>query len=391
MTATLKTVSCSKSKYFIGKHFFLIFTLIYFAVYLKSVFFGFVEDDYGLIALDYKSAINETFHTHHFRPIMFLSYPLVNELFGKTAFAHHLVNFLIQYVNSLLALIIFSKWVGKIKIFFIVTIWNLLPWSVFPIVWISQRNDLLMTFFVFTSIYLMEKKSVLLASFSSLLAFLSKVTSLFFPIYMVLFYKKSKNFIYGGLITFLISLLCAWWGFRQYLIKPHLADLSFNLRMLNYCKNWVHGWISIVMPIPFFVNYLHFVIYGFFLVFFTLWARKYYLFTETSKKGVALALLLSITTAMNPELRVVFLQSFFFLLFVIASLKNPVLNKMFFIIALLFTAYILPANLLTQNKFDSAEYTGEMENAYKPSSSALYLNSYYPNLRQFFINAKSYL
>jgi len=117
MTATLKTVSCSKSKYFIGKHFFLIFTLIYFAVYLKSVFFGFVEDDYGLIALDYKSAINETFHTHHFRPIMFLSYPLVNELFGKTAFAHHLVNFLIQYVNSLFALILFSKWVGKIKIF----------------------------------------------------------------------------------------------------------------------------------------------------------------------------------------------------------------------------------------------------------------------------------
>jgi hypothetical protein len=391
MTSTLKTVSYNKSKYFIGKHFFLIFTLIYFVVYLKSVFFGFVEDDYGLIALDYKSAINETFQTHHFRPIMFLSYPLVSELFGKTAFAHHLVNFLIQYVNSLLALIIFSKWVGKIKIFFIVTIWNLLPWSVFPIVWISQRNDLLMTFFVFTSIYFMEKKSVLLASFSSLFAFLSKVTSLFFPIYMVLSYKNSKKFIYGGLITFLISLFCAWWGFRQYLIKPHLADLSFNLRMLNYCKNWVHGWFSIVMPIPFFVNYLHFLIYVFFLVFYTLWARKYYLFTETSKKAITLALLLSITTAMNPELRVVFLQSFFFLLFVIASLKNPVLNKMFFIIALLFTSYILPANFLTQNKFDSNEYTGVMENAYKPSSSALYLNSYYPNLRQFFINLKSYL
>jgi hypothetical protein len=129
----------------------------------------------------------------------------------------------------------------------------------------------------------------------------------------------------------------------------------------------------------------------FFLVFYTLWARKYYLFTETSKKAITLALLLSITTAMNPELRVVFLQSFFFLLFVIASLKNPVLNKMFFIIALLFTSYILPANFLTQNKFDSNEYTGVMENAYKPSSSALYLNSYYPNLRQFFINLKSYL
>lgn len=370
---------------------FVFFSLIYFTVYFRTLFFGYVEDDYGLISLTFYEALDQTFNTHHFRPLMFFSYPLVNFFFEKSIFAHHLVNFSIQYLNSILAILIFSKKIGFQRSLIAILIWNLLPWSCFPIIWVSQRNDLLMTFFVLLSIYYVYINNIKISAFLSFLAFLSKVTSLFFPIYIIYKSYINKKSLISGTLSLFASLVCAWWGFSQYVEKNHISDLSFLLKLLNYLKNWIHGWFSIILPVPFFLNIFYLFIYLIFLISFIIFLRKNFQLNNSSKEFFFISFLLSLTTAINPEMRVVFLQSLFFLLFIFSSIISFKFSKSLFFAVIFFTIFVFSTNIFVQEKFNSTEFSGELSNAYMPGSSALYLNNYYPFLRNFFIDIKEYI
>ncbi len=139
--------------------------LIPLLVYYQVIDFGFIlfddptyvtENSMVLSGLNAKSiywAFSEAYQ-FNWHPITWLSHMLDIELFGLNAGYHHLVNVLIHILNTLILFKLLYKTTGYLwRCAFIAGLFALHPLHVESVVWISERKDVLSTFFYFWALW----------------------------------------------------------------------------------------------------------------------------------------------------------------------------------------------------------------------------------------------
>ena len=89
-----------------------------------------------------------TIHASNWHPLTWLSHMLDCQLYGINAGWHHLTNLLFHIANTLLLFFVFQKMTGCFwQSVFVATLFALHPLHVESVAWISERKDVLSTFF----------------------------------------------------------------------------------------------------------------------------------------------------------------------------------------------------------------------------------------------------
>lgn len=134
----------------------LLSTLI---VYFKVVYFDFVNfDDFLYIIHNDHVATGlkwdniawafSSFHAANWHPLTWISHMMDVSFFGLNPAGHHIINVIFHSVNSLLLFYFFHHTTGQIwRSFIIAGLFALHPLHVESVAWISERKDVLSTFF----------------------------------------------------------------------------------------------------------------------------------------------------------------------------------------------------------------------------------------------------
>jgi len=89
-----------------------------------------------------------TIHAANWHPLTWLSHMLDVQLYGMKAGGHHLTNLLFHISNTLLLFIVFRRMTGALwRSAFIAALFALHPLHVESVAWVSERKDVLSTFF----------------------------------------------------------------------------------------------------------------------------------------------------------------------------------------------------------------------------------------------------
>ncbi|MBN1363600.1 MAG: glycosyltransferase family 39 protein, partial [Syntrophaceae bacterium] len=89
-----------------------------------------------------------TTHASNWHPLTWLSHMLDCQLYGLNPGGHHIINLLFHIVNSLLLFFVFRKMTGHLwRSVFVASLFALHPLHVESVAWISERKDVLSTFF----------------------------------------------------------------------------------------------------------------------------------------------------------------------------------------------------------------------------------------------------
>ena len=247
----------------IEKYYLIILFITSVLLMFDTIFYGFVSDDFSLVSSDFREAISSSLGVH-FRPFWYLSYPLLN-LISSSSYSHHIFNIVLFILSIYLAYKYINIKKTKLFSFISVLIWITLPWMVFPVTWISQRNDLLMIVFLLISLIQFEKQKTYSSMVFLFFGFLSKVNCFLLPLYFIFkSFKKSKSDFYKyiliQIVFFLISL-------RSYLVSLnlssniHLKNLSFQESIMNKIVHLFTGVTTQLFPIPYFTSKTHFGLY----------------------------------------------------------------------------------------------------------------------------------
>ncbi|NIM11448.1 MAG: tetratricopeptide repeat protein [Candidatus Aminicenantes bacterium] len=217
-----------------------------FLLYLNTLHYDFLKDDFRLIAenpriKDFNSFINtigskffafpDYPYLHYWRPVTLFSFYIDYQLWGLNASGYHLFNVLINAFNALLIFLIFYIVSKKILFsFFVSLFFSIHPSHVEAVSWISGRTDLLGAFFILAAILFfilfLKKKNGLFYLFTALfflLALLSKENSVLFPLLAV------------GLIFIVSAVETDKTGKRvKHILKKSLVTLPFWVMDLIY-------------------------------------------------------------------------------------------------------------------------------------------------------------
>jgi hypothetical protein len=102
------------------------------------------------VGLTYKSiawALSNTFAAN-WHPVTWLSHMLDVRLYGVNAWLHHLTSLFIHIANTLLLFLVFRKMTGKMwQSSLLAALFAIHPLHVESVAWISERKDVLSTFF----------------------------------------------------------------------------------------------------------------------------------------------------------------------------------------------------------------------------------------------------
>jgi protein O-mannosyl-transferase len=89
-----------------------------------------------------------TFHASNWHPLTWLSHMLDYQFYGMNPGWHHLTNLFFHIANTLLLFFVFRKMTGSLwQSAFIAALFALHPLHVESVVWVSERKDVLSTFF----------------------------------------------------------------------------------------------------------------------------------------------------------------------------------------------------------------------------------------------------
>jgi tetratricopeptide (TPR) repeat protein len=137
----------------------LVLALVTLAIYLPVANHGFSifdDNDYvtnnsivrrGLTWDGIKWAFT-TGHAANWHPLTWISHMLDCQLFGLDARAHHIVNVVIHAANTVFLFMLLLRWIGALwPGAFAAALFALHPLHVESVAWISERKDLLSTFF----------------------------------------------------------------------------------------------------------------------------------------------------------------------------------------------------------------------------------------------------
>ncbi|MGB2929872.1 MAG: tetratricopeptide repeat protein [Desulfobacterales bacterium] len=151
-----------------------------------------------------------TFHSANWHPLTWLSHMLDCELYGLNPAGHHWTQVEFHIVNTVLLFLILFKMTGALfKSAFVAALFALHPLHVESVAWVSERKDLLSTFFGLMMIFAYHRyvKSSVLKNYLLIIIFLSlglmaKPMLVTFPFVLLLLdfwplkrfqYKKNEN------------------------------------------------------------------------------------------------------------------------------------------------------------------------------------------------------
>lgn len=215
-----------------NKFFILIALFATLLVYSGSLSNGFIKnwDDGGYIiehSLIHKlnvenvKGIFSVFYKGNYHPLTTLMYALEYSIVGENPFLYHLNNLILHLLNVWLVFLFVSKLTKKSEIAFITSLlFGIHPMHVESVAWVSERKDVLYTFFFLGSmLYYMKYREVkekkakyLVFSIQALLlSLLSKSAAVTLPVVLLLidYFQKRKwewRMVFEKLPHFALSL-----------------------------------------------------------------------------------------------------------------------------------------------------------------------------------------
>jgi tetratricopeptide (TPR) repeat protein len=129
------------------------------SIYWQVVRFDFIYYDDGGYVFENHHVLNgwtkdglkwafTTQHSRHWHPLTWLSHMTDIQLFGLNPGFHHLASLMFHLANTLLLFLLFNRMTGqRLKSALVAALFALHPLHVETVVWISDRKDLLCTFF----------------------------------------------------------------------------------------------------------------------------------------------------------------------------------------------------------------------------------------------------
>jgi tetratricopeptide (TPR) repeat protein len=143
--------------------FILVFTIcIGYLSALDYGFSGYDDNQYitdndivkkGLTVQGFLWAFTE-YHASNWHPVTWLSHMLDVELFGQDPSGHHLTSLLFHIANALILFFLLQKLTGSLwRSAFVAILFGLHPLNVESVVWISERKNVLSTFFFLVTLY----------------------------------------------------------------------------------------------------------------------------------------------------------------------------------------------------------------------------------------------
>lgn len=296
---------------------------MYLTVYARALGYGFFDDDFYQEAVTWRTLGMAIRADPQFRPLFWVLFPATGSVFGKTPFAHHLVNHLLHLANCGLAIVVLRPRIGAGRAGVTVLAWNLLPQLAFPLGWIAQRNDPLMTLWLLVAMALHDRARRKLAWLAVAAAFLSKVTALAFPLAFThrAGLRRFSGDARAGWALFAISLAIAALAAHDDPLKAHLGGLALPALALNAVKNVAVGVASWFVPVPFLSGPL--AIAGWTVC---LAATGWLLARHGQRDAAAgslavVAVLLALPFAKNAELRISYAASLFALAALIGAIR----------------------------------------------------------------------
>jgi tetratricopeptide (TPR) repeat protein len=219
------------------------------AVFWPALHCGFItydDPDYVSSNPDVQHGLNRqsihwaltTAHAYNWHPLTWVSHILDCRLYGLQPAGHHLTSLLLHAANSVLLFLLLNRLTGALwPSAFVAAIFALHPLRVESVVWVSERKDVLSTFFWLLAVAAYARYA---AEFKVQPAALARMRG-----------ESSKFKVFYGLslVFFALGLMA----------KPMLVTLPFVLLLLDY---WPLGrlafgppfsWRLIVEKIPFFL------------------------------------------------------------------------------------------------------------------------------------------
>jgi len=207
----------------------LIITAVVFANTCSNSFIENLDDNVYILGnqfirhLDWHNLkeIFSVFFQGNYHPVTLLSYAIEYKFFGLNPFVFHLTNYILHLLNTLLVYWFIKQFTGKIWVAAITALFfGIHPMHVESVAWISERKDVLYTFFFLLSLisyvkYLsVEKKnSYLVWTFLwFLLSLLSKPAAVCLPFVLILLdyyrYRKiSRQMVINKITFFLLAII----------------------------------------------------------------------------------------------------------------------------------------------------------------------------------------
>ena len=250
-------------------HALLVVLIITFIAYFPSINNDFTTwDDQGYITQNFSLKTNsltdyfkkDRYVMGKYHPLTMISYAIEYSIVGLNPKQYHLDNFILHLLNTALVFLFSYLLSGWQIAAFVAVLFGIHPMHVESVAWISERKDVLYSFFYLTSIifyvyYLKNKKKVFYAATFLLfiLSLLSKGQAVTLPITLLLIdYFYQNNFSIKNIlnkIPFLI--LSLFFGiiaiFAQQLEIPvhshlstinkiHVIDYSFFEKMIHFAN-----------------------------------------------------------------------------------------------------------------------------------------------------------
>jgi len=136
---------------------FLILTIVMVYGQVKNFdFVGFDDQDYVTENIQVQKGLTvesviwtfTTFHSANWHPLTWLSHMLDCELYGLNPMGHHWTNIIIHLANTILLFLVLKLMTGAIwRSAFVAALFALHPLHVESVAWVSERKDVLSTFF----------------------------------------------------------------------------------------------------------------------------------------------------------------------------------------------------------------------------------------------------
>ncbi len=95
-----------------------------------------------------KWAFSNTEQAAYWAPLLWLSHQLAWQFFGANAWGHHLINVLLHAINTALVFLVFRRMTGATwRSLMLAALFGLHPLRVESVAWVTERKDVLSTFF----------------------------------------------------------------------------------------------------------------------------------------------------------------------------------------------------------------------------------------------------
>jgi len=316
----------NKIRLFINNHFvlfvFLMFTILVFSLYGKTMFFDWTYLDDDVLILDRQnylkfSNIKNIFCDTVFaqggqdkfcRPLLNISFTLDKFIYNINPFGYHLTNILIHLFNVFFIFFLLSKYYDKRKTFLIVLLFAVHPSITQAVAWIPGRNDSLLTLFsvisfLFLHYYIDTKKlyCFLLYVLSFVCVLLIKETAILLPVFYVfyLYLKKSAKKEYVYIVISSLSVIILYLIYRYFVLKYQTFSASFGFLLKNTFYSF-----------PVITKYIANVCCPFRISVFVSQVQVYYLLSVCS---MLILFLFSLLLKVKFNLRILFGISWFFL------------------------------------------------------------------------------